>query len=181
MSLVYLFPFSREFGKAFGISEEIDPGRAIMFAYVGISIGDILVGLLSQLLKSRKQALFIFYGLTILSVIAYFSQTGGSAAGMYVICAALGFSTGFWAIFVTIGAEQFGTNLRATAATTIPNMVRGSLPLIVLLFRDLLQIKLGYNILVSGMITGIVVIIITLVAAWYTEETFSKDLNYVEE
>ena len=100
---------------------------------------------------------------------------------MYLICAALGFSTGFWAIFVTMGAEQFGTNLRATAATTIPNMVRGSLPLIVLLFKDLLQVKMGKDILVSGMITGAVVIVITLVAAWFTEETFTKDLNYVEE
>ena len=99
---------------------------------------------------------------------------------MYFICAALGFSTGFWAIFVTMGAEQFGTNLRATAATTIPNMVRGSLPLIVLLFKDLLQVSLGYNILISGMITGAVVIAITLIAAWFTEETFTKDLNYLE-
>lgn len=175
-----LVSFSREFGKAFGILEEIDPGRAIMFAYVGIAIGDILIGLLSQVLKSRKKALFIFYGLTIISVIVYFTQAGGTAATMYIICTAMGFSTGFWAIFVTMGAEQFGTNLRATAATTIPNMVRGSLPLIVLLFKDLLQVKLGHDIIVSGMITGIVVIAITLIAAWFTEETFTKDLNYVE-
>lgn len=175
-----LVSFSREFGKAFGIKEEIDPGRAIMFAYVGISIGDILVGLLSQVLQSRKKALFIFYGLTIISVVVYFTQTGGSASGMYAICMALGFSTGFWAIFVTMGAEQFGTNLRATAATTIPNMVRGSLPLIALLFKDLLQVSLGYTIILSGMITGAIVIAITLVAAWFTEETFKKDLDYVE-
>ncbi len=175
-----LVSFSREFGKAFGIQEEIEPGKAIMYAYVGISIGDITVGLLSQLLKSRKKALFVFYGLTIVSVIIYFNQMGGNAASMYAICAALGFSTGFWAIFVTMGAEQFGTNLRATAATTIPNMVRGSLPLIVLLFKDLLQGSLGYNIIVSGMVTGSVVIMITLVAAWFTEETFTKDLNYLE-
>ena len=100
---------------------------------------------------------------------------------MYAICLALGFSTGFWAIFVTMGAEQFGTNLRATAATTIPNMVRGSLPLIALLFKDLLQVRLGYDILFAGIVTGVVVISITLVAAWFTEETFTKDLNYVEE
>jgi len=175
-----LVSFSREFGKAFGIQQAIDPGKAIMYAYVGIAIGDITVGLLSQLLKSRKKALFIFYGLTIVSVIIYFRQAGGSASSMYAICAALGFSTGFWAIFVTMGAEQFGTNLRATAATTIPNMVRGSLPLIVLLFKDLLQVSLGYNILISGMITGAVVIAITLIAAWFTEETFTKDLNYLE-
>jgi putative MFS transporter len=175
-----LVSFSREFGKAFKIKEEIDPGRAIMFAYVGIAIGDITIGLLSQLLKSRKKALYIFYFLTIVSVILYFNQAAGTAASMYAICTALGFSTGFWAIFVTMGAEQFGTNLRATAATTIPNMVRGSLPLIVYLFKDILQESQGYDIIVSGMITGTVVIAITLVAAWFTDETFTKDLNYLE-
>lgn len=175
-----LVSFSREFGKAFGISEEIDPGKAIMYAYAGIAIGDILIGLLSQALKSRKKALFIFYGLNIISVIIYFTQAGKSASFMYATCAALGFSTGYWAIFVTMGAEQFGTNLRATAATTIPNMVRGSLPLISLLFKDILQANLGYNILTSGIITGTLVLVITLAAAWFTEETFSKDLNYIE-
>jgi hypothetical protein len=151
-----------------------------MYAYVGISIGDILIGLLSQVLKSRKKALYIFYGLTIVTVIIYFTQHNGSASRMYLISAALGFSTGFWAIFVTMGAEQFGTNLRATAATTIPNMVRGSLPLIVLLFKDLFQLEMGFNILKSGMITGAIVIAIAIVAAWFTEETFTKDLNYIE-
>ena len=175
-----LVSFSREFGKAFGISEEIEPGKAIMYAYAGIAVGDILVGLLSQVLRSRKKALFIFYGLNIISVILYFTQAGRSASFMYAACAALGFSTGYWAIFVTMGAEQFGTNLRATAATTIPNMVRGSLPLISLLFKDYLQMTLGYNILKSGIITGTIVIAVTLVAAWFTEETFTKDLNYTE-
>ncbi|OYW18293.1 MAG: MFS transporter, partial [Sphingobacteriales bacterium 12-47-4] len=95
-------------------------------------------------------------------------------------CAALGFSTGFWAIFVTMGAEQFGTNLRATAATTIPNMVRGALPLINLLFLNVFQKSWGWDIIQSGIITGVLVMSITLVAAWFTEETFHKDLNYVE-
>ena len=99
---------------------------------------------------------------------------------MYAICTALGFSTGFWAIFVTIGAEQFGTNLRATAATTIPNMVRGALPLINLLFKNVFQDSWGLSIVKSGIVTGIIVMSITLVAAYFTEETFHKDLNYVE-
>lgn len=175
-----LVSFSREFGKAFGLTEEIDPGKAIMFAYAGIAIGDILIGLLSQVLQSRKKALYIFYGLNIISVVAYFMYAGKSASSLYAICAAMGFSTGYWAIFVTMGAEQFGTNLRATAATTIPNMVRGSLPLISLLFKDVLQGSLRYDILTSGIITGVIVIAITLVAAWFTEETFTKDLNYIE-
>lgn len=99
---------------------------------------------------------------------------------MYSICALLGFSTGFWAIFITMGAEQFGTNLRATAATTIPNMVRGALPLINMLFLDIFQKSWGYSIIKSGMITGTIVMCITLVAYYFTEETFHKDLNYLE-
>ena len=100
---------------------------------------------------------------------------------MYLVCTALGFSTGFWAIFVTMGAEQFGTNLRATAATTIPNRVRGSLPLLNLLFKDLLQDNLHWNIVRSGITTGCLAILIGLVAVWLTKETFHKDLNYVEK
>ena len=99
---------------------------------------------------------------------------------MYAICGYLGFSTGFWAIFVTMGEEQFGTNLRATAATTIPNMVRGALPLINWMFLDLFQKLWGFSLSSSGMITGAIVMGITLVAYYFTEETFHKDLNYIE-
>jgi hypothetical protein len=99
---------------------------------------------------------------------------------MYTACAALGFSTGFWAIFVTMGAEQFGTNLRATAATTIPNMVRGSLPLINLMFVNWFQNINGWSFVTSAIVTGIIVMVVTLIAAYFTEETFHKDLNYVE-
>jgi len=175
-----LVNYSNRFANAFYGDNKIESGRAIMYAYAAIAVGDILIGLVSQYFKSRKKALYLFYLFTILSGILFFSGAVKTDTTMYIACAMLGFSTGFWAIFVTMGAEQFGTNLRATAATTIPNMVRGSLPLITLLFKDLLQVKLGYDILKSGMITGIVVIAITLVAAWFTEETFSKDLNYVE-
>jgi hypothetical protein len=99
---------------------------------------------------------------------------------MYTICALLGFSTGFWAIFITMGAEHFGTNLRGTAATTIPNMVRGALPLINILFLDVFQKTYHISLINSGIITGIVVMTITLVAFYFTEETYSKDLDYIE-
>ena len=99
---------------------------------------------------------------------------------MYLICGLLGFSSGFWAIFVTMGAEQFGTNLRATAATTIPNMVRGALPLINLMFLDLFQETWKWNLIKSGIVTGIVVMCIAVIAAWFTEETFRKKMNFLE-
>lgn len=166
-------------GELYG-DTSLDSGRAIMFAYAGISIGDITVGLISQWLKSRKKALFIFYGLTILGILFFYSPYNNSNATMYAICGFLGFATGFWAIFVTMGAEQFGTNIRATAATTIPNMVRGALVLINLMFVDLFQKSMQWPLVQSGIVTGVIVIGVTLVAAWFTEETFHKDLNYLE-
>lgn len=175
-----LITFSDQFAKYFNVQGEVQPGKAIMFAYAAISIGDVLVGLISQKLRSRKKALYLFYVITAIFMVLFFSQQGGSAARMYVLCAGLGFGTGFWAIFVTMAAEQFGTNLRATAATTVPNMVRGSLPLIILLFKSLrTNESIGY--INAGIITGVVVLAISVVATYFTEETFGKDLNYVEE
>jgi MFS family permease len=173
-----LVTFSKEFGSAFGIADPIDSGKSIMYAYTAISIGDILIGVVSQLLRSRKKALYIFYFVTAVFITLFFTSLWqGSASAMYWVCAGLGFGTGFWAIFVTMGAEQFGTNLRATAATTIPNMVRGLLPLIIILFKFLRE-KTDY--ITGGWITGIIVMVIAVVAALLIKETFHKDLNYVE-
>ncbi|MFN8246943.1 MAG: MFS transporter [Ferruginibacter sp.] len=174
-----LVTFSGEFGEKFGITEKIDPGKAIMYAYAAISIGDILIGLISQWLRSRKKALFIFYAITALFMILFFTiQWNGSADRMYWICAGLGFGTGFWAIFVTMAAEQFGTNLRATAATTIPNMVRGMLAIFILPLFQLLRNYTDY--ISAGWISAIIIMLITIVAAAMVEETFGKDLNYTE-
>lgn len=174
-----LVTFSSEFGKQMNITEPIDPGKAIMYAYAAISIGDILIGFVSQWFRSRKKALFLFYGITAIFMTLYFTiQWNGSASQMYWICAGLGFGTGFWAIFVTMAAEQFGTNLRATAATTIPNMVRGMLTVLILpLFKGLRGLTDYYT---GGWMAAIIIMIITVIAAIYTEETFGKDLNYVE-
>ena len=173
-----LVAFSNDFGKAFGFSEEVLPKKSTMYAYAAIALADMLVGFISHWLKSRKKVLFIFYGLTVLSFFLYFNQHNGTAADMYLICFAMGFSVGFWAIFVTMAAEQFGTNLRSTATTTVPNMVRGALPLMFLLFKNL-QLATG-NYITAGWVTGAIVMTISFTAAWFTEETFGKDLNYVE-
>lgn len=171
---------SDKFGEALFGSKTIDSGRAIMFAYAAIAAGDIAVGFICQAFKSRKKGLLLYYVLCAISLAVFFSGWNNSEGRMYAICAALGFSTGFWAIFITMGAEQFGTNLRATAATTIPNMVRGALPLINLMFLDLFQKSWGWPLIKSGIITGIVVMIVTLIAFAFTEETYHKELNYVE-
>ncbi|HEU4903882.1 MAG TPA: MFS transporter [Flavisolibacter sp.] len=176
-----LVNLSNRFASNLYGTNAVNSGKAIMFAYIGIALGDILIGLVSQYFRSRKKALYLFYVLTIVSVFLFFSPWNNNDTRMYLICGLMGFSTGFWAIFVTMGAEQFGTNLRATAATTIPNMVRGSLPLINMLFKNLFQDQWKWSLVKSGIVTGAIVIAITLVAAYFTEETFHKDLDYVEE
>lgn len=175
-----LINFSNRFATEFYGNTAIISGKAIMYAYAAIAFGDIAIGFVSQYFKSRKKALLTFYLLTILGLILFFSSINNSDARMYATCAFLGFSTGFWAIFVTMGAEQFGTNLRATAATTIPNIVRGALPLINFLFLDIFQKNLQWNMWKSGIVTGSIVMTITLIAFYFTEETFHKDLNYLE-
>jgi len=173
-----LVAFSNNFAEKMNIAGDVFPKKATMYAYVAIAIADVLTGFVSHWLKSRKKALFIFYLLTIIAIGLYFNQDNGTAASMYAICAALGFGTGFWAIFVTMAAEQFGTNLRATAATTIPNMVRGSLPLMLLLFNWLQNFTSYVS---AGLYTGIIVMVISSIAAWFTTETFGKDLDYIEQ
>lgn len=174
-----LVTFSKEFGEAFNIKEPIDAGKAIMYAYAAIALGDITVGLVSQWLKSRKKALYIFYGITTIFMVLFFTiLENGTASMMYWVCFGLGFGTGFWAIFVTMGAEQFGTNIRATAATTIPNMVRGMLTILIIpMFKFF---RAGTDYVTGGWITGAIIMVIAVVAAILTKETFHKDLNYLE-
>ncbi len=175
-----LITFSKEFATRMNIIGPVDPGKAIMFAYAAISVGDIAIGFISQWLKSRKKALLLFHIITVLAVIWYFNLRGQSADMVYLVCAFLGLGTGFWAMFVTMAAEQFGTNIRATVATTVPNMARGSLNLVSLLFVYL-QTATGGDYVRSGWITGIIVFVIAFIALYWTDETFNKDLDYVEQ
>ena len=171
-----LISFSPEFAKQMGITEPIEPGIGIMISYSAIAVGDVIIGLLSQYLQSRKKAMHTFYIITMLGMLLFF--TAGGALQMYVAIGIMGFGTGFWAVFVTIGAENFGTNLRATAATTIPNMVRGSLNGITALFL-LLHGSLSY--VHSGIATAVVVMCITYWAISGLQETFGRDLDFIEE
>lgn len=175
-----LITFSDKFGKEFGIAG-IDPGKAIMYQYIAIGIGDITAGLLSNYLKSRKKALFIFFGILTFFVVLYFLQSGGrgTTQTMYLLCGGMGFGAGFSVLYITMSAEQFGTNLRASTAISIPNVVRGILPLIILLHKGLRNLTGDY--VTGGWMTGIIVMVLAVIAACYTKETFGKDLNYVEE
>jgi hypothetical protein len=123
--------------------------------------------------------LYIFYFITAIGVLWFFKLQHADASQMYMACAVLGFGVGFWSIFVTMAAEQFGTNLRATVATTAPNMIRGSLVLVSLLFDWMQKENISY--VNAGWITGVVTLIIGIIAVMLSEETYHKDLNYVEE
>lgn len=178
-----LITFSPEFAKVLGVQgfETIAAGKAIAWCYTGLVFGDIASGLLSQWLKSRKKIMYLFLVFNFIMVFVYLNAFGVTAATFYTLCFIMGFSVGYWVLFVTIAAEQFGTNIRATVTTTVPNFVRGSLPLIILIygyFRD--QIFEG-DILKSGMIVGSLLSVISILALWKLKETFHTDLNYSED
>ena len=171
-----LISFSPEFARQLGITESIDPGIGIMVSYSAIAVGDVAIGLLSQKLQSRKQAMHVFYLITMIGMVVFF--TASTALQLYISTGIMGFGTGFWAVFVTIGAENFGTNLRATAATSIPNMVRGSLNGITALF---LALNAKFTYVNAGIVTAAVVMLITYWAISGLQETFGRDLDFYEE
>jgi len=173
-----LITFSPEFAKALGTTGPVSAGNAVMFCYLGLVFGDLSSGLLSQALKSRKKVVLLFMLLSIAAVALYFLQGNSTPAFFYGVCLVLGFSSGYWAIFVTIAAEQFGTNLRATVATTVPNFVRGMVVPITILFqffRKLFGLELG------ALAVGALCVIAAFFALVSLEETFHKDLDYYEE
>jgi len=174
-----LITFGDKFAKEMNVKGPVDPGLGIMVSYAAISVGDVAIGFISQWFGSRKKSLWLFHIITVAAVIWYFNLQGATPTTFYWVCVFLGLGTGFWAMFVTMAAEQFGTNIRATVATTVPNMARGSLSLVVLPLFHALQPSPGafYK---AGWITGLIVFAIAFVALALTEETFGKDLNYIE-
>ncbi|PWA10996.1 MFS transporter [Flavobacterium laiguense] len=178
-----LITFSPEFAKALGVqqAETIAAGKAIAFCYTGLVFGDIASGLFSQWLKSRKKIMGLFLIFNLIMVFVYLNAFGISASSFYLLCFAMGFSVGYWVLFVTIAAEQFGTNIRATVTTTVPNFVRGSLPLIILIYSFFRDRLFEGDILKSGMIVGALLSIISLLALWKLKETFHVDLDYTEK
>ncbi|HEV7350291.1 MFS transporter [Telluribacter sp.] len=173
-----LATFSNEFGKALGIAETVKPGLAIMWCYVGLSVGDLSSGLISHALKSRKKAVTLFMLFTFCISVAYLYAGVNTAGQLYLLSGLLGLGIGYWAMFVTIGAEQFGTNLRATAATTIPNMVRGTVVLMTTLYGTF---KGPLSIIDAGAMVGVICFTIGFYSILTIEETHGRDLDFIEE
>ena len=169
--------FSDKFSKEMGV-KGITPGDAVMYQYIGLAVGDLSAGVLSNLLKSRKKALFIFYGIASLFIVLFFTRHGSSVAYTYFICGGLGFGAGISVLYITTSAEQFGTNLRASASISITNMVRGFTIPMSLLFGLLRNVT--HNYVMGGWITGIIIMVIAVTAAYFTKESFGKDLDFLE-
>ena len=176
-----LITFADEFAKQFEI-KGFDQPTALMLQYAALAVGDMTAGFLSNFLRSRKKTLFIYYAITALFVILFFAlKGGGNATNMYLLCMGLGFGSGISVLYITMSAEQFGTNLRATAAISVPNLVRGALPLILLLFQWLRAPAMFGSYVVAAQITGGVVLVTGLISVVYTKETFGRDLEFVEK
>ena len=172
-----LATFSNELGVMFGVNEPILPGLSIMWCYVGLSIGDLSSGLLSHWLSSRKKAVLYMILFTFVVTIVFFLIPIKTPVVFYTFIFLLGMGVGYWAMFVTIGAEQFGTNLRATAATTIPNMVRGTVIVMTILFTDL---KHYMNVRDAAIIIGLICFAISIYSIRNISETHNTDLDFVE-
>ena len=185
-----LITLSPEFGKALGAPTPLSAGTGIMYTYIGISIGGIFAGLLAQFTRSRKLTMLIFLLVSVISVVCYLRATGITQSQFVWLCLFMGTCVGYWATFVTIASEQFGTNLRATVTTTVPNFVRGAL--IPISFSFLFFVK-QFNPLTpkgpkqpeaminSGYIMMAILTLVALFALSQLKESFGKDLDYVEE
>jgi len=172
-----LVTFSPEFAREMGVVDPVSAGPAVMYAYMGLAIGDLSSGLLSQALRSRKKAVLFFLLMVVAMVSVYLTRGAVSASTIYRLCFGLGFSIGYWAMFVTIAAEQFGTNLRATATTSVPHFVRGS---VVPLTWLLAQFKSTYGMIQAGWMVGVIALLVAFFGLWQLQETFSKDLDFLE-
>ena len=172
-----LVNLSNRFAEAHGLIQKIDIADSVMFAYLGLSVGDLGSGLLSQYLKSRKKVVFVYLFLSLVLMVVYLFNTNVSVEYYKWMCFGIGFSTGYWALFVTIASEQFGTNIRSTVTNTVPNFVRGAVVPITLSFASL---SISIGVIQAAFYVGLACLLLAFVATLYIKDSFNKDLNYFE-
>ena len=176
-----LITLAPEFGKAFNLQGPVTGGLSIFWCYFGLTLGDFTSGGLSQLFKSRMRTLQVFILASAVAVSYYlFGLHGASTTMFYTACFFVGYASGFWALFVTVSAEEFGTNIRSTVATTAPNFARGALVLITIVFK-FLKGKPSLGLVGAAAIIGAVLLVLAFISASTLPETYGKDLDYVEE
>lgn len=166
-----------EIGEAMGLSPQPSALDAVLYCYIGLSLGDLTSGGLSQWVRSRRKVVLWFLLLTIAGIAAYFLAGRRSHAALYASCGLLGFASGYWAVFVTMAAEQFGTNIRATVATTAPNFVRGA---VVLLTSSFAWLKPSLGVERAALAVGAATMVVAFLALFGLEETYGKDLDFTE-
>lgn len=169
---------SHLFARSLGV--EIKVADSVMFAYIGLSVGDLFSGLFSQWFKSRKKVIFAYLGLSLMLYFIYLFNTQVSVSYFKLMCFLIGAATGYWALFVTVACEQFGTNIRSTVTNTVPNFVRGAVVPITLLFAAL-QSNFDFSISSSALIVGLICLFLAIISTAYISESFHKDLDYLEE
>ena len=178
LTIGILVTFAPEFAKSFGVIGEVSTAKAVMACYSGFVIGDFLFGMLSQWMKSRNRAVFWAIVLNFCSALVYLlGMKGASSNLIYIMCVIMGTSGGYWAVVCTIAAEQFGTNLRATVATAVPNFIRFSLVPMNLI---VLNLKPQIGLVKSVLIVGVVVVTIALISLRGLKDSFGRDLKFVE-
>ncbi len=164
-------------GKALGVQGEVNVGDSVMWSYIGLSIGDLISGALSQLLHSRRKVVFIYLVLLSTCVLIFLLRTNVSIGWFNFMCCMLGAATGFWALFVTMASEQFGTNLRSTVTNTAPNFVRGATYPITVSFKSLIP-SIGAP--MAALVVGAVCITLSFIGTWSVKETFHSDMDFHE-
>jgi len=173
-----LLTFSPEFGRAMGLDQPVDAGKAVTLAFTAQILGNVTSGFLSQYFQSRKKVILLFILLSFSLILVYLLVPVHSTLLFYLICTCLGFCSGYWTLVITVAAELFGSDLRATVATTVPNFIRGSVIPLTMLFA---MVKNYAGIIQGALIVGVVSFTIAIVALIFLEETFKKDINYVED
>jgi MFS transporter, putative metabolite:H+ symporter len=172
-----LITFSPEFAKALAITGTVGAGDAVMFSYIGLAVGDLSSGTISQIVGSRKKIVAIFILLTMAFVLFYLFLPVRTVGFFYFACFLVGVGVGYWALFVTIAAEQFGTNIRSTVANTVPNFIRGTVVPLTLAFQYL---RGEIGIIHGALVIGIVTVIVAFFALRVIDETYGRDLNFEE-
>jgi MFS family permease len=172
-----LMTFIPEIGAAMGLDPQPSALDAVLYCYIGLSFGDMTSGWLSQWVRARRKVVLWFLLLTMAGIAGYFTFGRQSHAALYTMCGILGFAAGYWAVFVTMAAEQFGTNIRATVATTAPNFVRGA---VVLLTSSFAWLKPSLGVEKAALVVGAASLAIALLALTGLEETYGKDLDFTE-
>jgi MFS transporter, putative metabolite:H+ symporter len=173
-----LITFSPEFAREVGLTDPIIAGDAVMFSYLGLAAGDMSSGVLSQWFRSRRKVVFYFILITFGFIFMYLYPPIVTRTFFYISCFCLGIGIGYWALFVTIAAEQFGTNLRSTVATTVPNFIRGTVVPLTFAFKFLRE---DLGVITGAVIVGTATVVIALLALNAMDETFGRDLDFVEQ